>query len=147
MPVRPVSWTSPGDTTDLLAIDKIDPELLQKAQTQFAGFNGASGGICPVAKLEKLMNPNPLNTKPVVFVFKKGLNTNWTWGVLDDVDEVYREFLIRDPWKAGTVNQPLFCDGGDCGSIVFGTSIILSSPVPDFPSGCIAHLALSPGRE
>jgi hypothetical protein len=94
--------------------DIIDPALLSKAQAQFAGFNGASGGICSVAKLKGL-----LETNKTPFVFKKGAVSNWTWGVLGIVDDDNKELVIEDPWKPEIVDPPLFCKEGDCGSIVF----------------------------
>jgi hypothetical protein len=66
-----------------------------------------------------LEDANLLGNK--VFVFKKGMASNWTWGVLDCVDDDEYEFSVTDPWKDGVTGQKQFCMAGDCGSIVFGT--------------------------
>ena len=68
--------------------------------------------------MELHLNKN--KTGPI-YLFKKGAMSGWTWGLLEQADEI--EFMVRS--TALDIKANPLSDHGDCGAIWFGRPVFL----------------------
>ncbi|KAH6993345.1 hypothetical protein EDB82DRAFT_499011 [Fusarium venenatum] len=98
-------------------------DMAKRSKSAIDNFRGVSQRYASSSFLQKVAADPDHNS---LLMFKKGMNTNWTWGLLAEANE--KEFSVVSPVPTG--KTPTISELGDCGSTWFIFDLEYKTAVP-----------------